>query len=220
MGLENNYRTRQEIVYGMIKERILKGQYSPGQRLITNDLATEFGVSRMPIREALQRLEAATGLVTLIPHKGAIVNATSEQDLVEIFHMRVVLEGLAARLACPNMDASQIDQLMEINRKVIELEHEEDEEYFLELNLEFHAHIWKAANSPRLVGVLKLLYDASRSYRYISLKLPGRFEEIVQEHEDIIAALRKGDARDVEKIVNKHYQQTLDWLIRSKKEFA
>ncbi len=220
MGLENSYRTRQEIVYGTIKERILKGQYSPGQRLITNDLATELGVSRMPIREALQRLEAATGLVTLIPHKGAIVNVTSEEDLVEVFQIRVVLEGLAARLACPNMDASQIDQLAEINRKVIELEHKDDEVHFLELNLEFHAQIWKAANAPRLVGMLRLLYDASRSYRYISLKLPGRFEEIVREHEEIIAALRKGDASEVEKIVNKHYQQTLEWLIRSKKGIA
>lgn len=220
MGLANNYRTRQEIVYDAIKERILKGQYSPGQRLITNDLATEFGVSRMPIREALQRLEAATGLVSLIPHKGAIVNATSEEDLVEVFLMRVVLEGLAARLACPNMDGSQIDQLVDINHKIIELKHKADEEYFLELNLEFHAHIWKAANAPRLVGMLRMLYDASRSYRYISLKLPGRFEEIVQEHEEIIAAMRKGDAGEVEKIVNKHYQQTLEWLMRSRKETA
>ena len=220
MGVETTYRTRQEIVYSTIKERILKGQYSPGQRLITNDLAIELGVSRMPVREALQRLEAATGLVTLIPHKGAIVNVTSEQDLVEVFQIRVVLEGLAARLACPNMDASQIDQLVEINRRVIELEHKNDEVYFLELNLEFHAQIWKAANAPRLVGMLRLLYDASRSYRYISLKLPGRFEEIVREHEEIIAALRKGEASEVEKIVKKHYQQTLEWLMRSKKEIA
>lgn len=204
----------------MIKERILKGEYSPGQRLITNDLAIELGVSRMPIREALQRLEAATGLVTLIPHKGAIVNETSEEDLVEVFQIRVVLEGLAARLACPNMDGSQIDQLVKINRKVIELEHTRDEQCFLELNLEFHANIWKAANAPRLVAMLRLLYDASRSYRYISLKLPGRFEEIVREHEEIIAALRQGDAGNVEKIVNKHYQQTLDWLMRSRKVIA
>lgn len=204
----------------MIKERILKGEYSPGQRLITNDLAIELGVSRMPIREALQRLEAATGLVTLIPHKGAIVNETSEEDLVEVFQIRVVLEGLAARLACPNMIGSQIDQLVKIHRKVIELEHTRDEQCFLELNLEFHANIWKAANAPRLVAMLRLLYDASRSYRYISLKLPGRFEEIVREHEEIIAALRQGDAGNVEKIVNKHYQQTLDWLMRSRKEIA
>lgn len=220
MGLENKYRTMQKIVYGTIKERILKGQYSPGQRLVANDLATELGVSRMPIREALQRLEAATGLVTLVPHKGAIVNVSSEKDLVDVFHIRVELEGLAARLACPNMDGSQIDKLEAINRKLSEVGHKEDEEYFLELNLKFHSQIWNAANSVRLVGMLRLLYDASRSYRYISVKLPGRLKEIVQEHEEIIAALRKGDAGNVEKVVNRHYQQTLDWLIRTRKEIA
>lgn len=220
MVLANKYRTMQEIAYSTIKERILKGQYSPGQRLITNDLAAELGVSRMPIREALQRLEAATGLVTLIRHKGAVVNSTSEEDLVEIFRIRVVLEGLAARLACPNMDAGQIDQLVKIHHKIIELEHTADEKYFLELNLDFHALIWKAANSPRLVGMLRMLFDASRSYRYISVKLPGRLKEIVREHEKIIAALRKGDANEVEKVVNQHYQQTLDWLIRSSKGIA
>lgn len=220
MVLETQYRTMQEIVYSTIKERILKGEYSPGQRLITNDLATELGVSRMPIREALQRLEAATGLVSLIPHKGAVVNVISEDDIVEVFHIRVVLEGLAARLACANMDAAQLDQLAHINQKVIEAEHKIDAERFLDLNREFHALMWKAANSPRLVGMLRSLYDASRSYRYISVMLPGRFEEIVQEHEDIIAALRKGDADAVEKTVNKHYQQTLDWLMRSRKDSA
>ena len=98
MGLETNYRTIREIVYETIKERILKGQYSPGQRLITNDLANELKVSRMPIREALQQLEAATGLVSMIPHKGATVVVTSEEDLVEVFHIMLALESLADML--------------------------------------------------------------------------------------------------------------------------
>ena len=216
MGLETNYRTIREIVYETIKERILKGQYSPGQRLITNDLANELKVSRMPIREALQQLEAATGLVSMIPHKGATVVVTSEEDLVEVFHIRVALESLAARLACPNMDDHQIDHLDEINKKIFELEHTDDEEYFQELNLDFHSCLWKAAKSPRLETMLRSLYDASRNYRYISLKLPGRFEEVVKEHKEIIAALRSGNECDVEAIVKNHYQQTLDWLMRSR----
>jgi DNA-binding GntR family transcriptional regulator len=218
MGIENNYRTIREIVYDTLKERILKGQYSPGQRLITNDLANEFNVSRMPIREALQQLEAATGLVSMIPHKGATVVATSEEDLVEVFQIRVALESLAARLACPNLDESQIDQLESLNHRISDLKHTDDEERFQELNLEFHSRLWRAANAPRLETILRALYDASRNYRYISLKLPGRFEEVVQEHKDIIAALRSGKECDVEAIVKNHYQQTLDWLMRSRKK--
>ncbi len=218
MGIENNYRTIREIVYDTLKERILKGQYSPGQRLITNDLANEFNVSRMPIREALQQLEAATGLVSLIPHKGATVVLTSEEDLVEVFQIRVALESLAARLACPNINDSHLDQLEKLNQRIIDLKHSNDEERFQELNLEFHSCLWRAANSPRLGSMLRSLYDASRNYRYISLKLPGRFEQVVQEHTDIIAALRSGNECDVEEIVKNHYQQTLDWLMRSRKK--
>ena len=218
--VEAKYRTMQEIVYNTIKERILAGTYSPGERLITNDLANELGVSRMPVREALQRLEAATGLVTLIPHKGATVNVVSQDDIVEVFHMRAVLEGLAARLACPHMSKSGIDELARINEQILDHGDAIGEESFLELNWQFHSRIWKAADSPRLVQTLKLLYDASRGYRYMSITIPGRFKEVVREHRQIIAALRKGDAGEVEKIVNAHYNKTLAWLTRAMKDKA
>jgi len=104
MRVERQYRTMQEIVYNTIKERILKGQYAPGQRLITNDLANELGVSRMPVREALQRLEAATGLVTLIPHKGAAVNALSEGNVRGSPDVRISLSAPASVVANAEFD--------------------------------------------------------------------------------------------------------------------
>jgi DNA-binding GntR family transcriptional regulator len=218
MNIKSNYRTMQEIVYNTIKTRIMKGDYSPGQRLITNDLANEIGVSRMPVREALQRLEAATGLVTLIPHKGAVVNAVSEDDIVEVFLMRAALEGLAARLACAHMNAAGIDDLAKINADIGDKGDKVGGERFQELNREFHSRIWKAANAPRLVTMLKLLYDASTAYRYISINLPGRAQEVVREHRAIIAALRKGDAGKAEKTVTEHYRKTLDWLLKSRRK--
>ena len=218
MVIRHQYRTMQEIVYDAIKERILKGQYSPGARLITNDLAKELGVSRMPVREALQRLEAATGLVTLIPHKGAVIDTASEDDIIEVFQMRMVLEGLAARLACPNMDSNQIDELTKLNEEIRKHGDEIGDEVFLNLNREFHHHIWNAAKAPRLVGTLATLYDASRRYRYISINIPGRFREVVREHRAIIAALREGDAAAAEKAVNEHYRKTLARLMRSQEK--
>jgi len=206
----------QEIVYETIKERILNGEYKQGQRLITNDLANEFGVSRMPVREALTRLEAATGLATLIPHKGAVVNKLSEDDLIEVYKIRSVLEGLAARLACPNLTESDLERMEQINREVSKLDDTIKEESFQDLNLEFHSIIWEKANAPRLVGMLRTLHEASRSYRYISLKLPGRFSEVVQEHSEIIDAFRQGDEFGVEDILNAHYQHTLEWLVKNK----
>ena len=218
-NIGSQYRTMQQIVYETIKDGILKGVYAPGQRLITKDLATELGVSRMPVREALQRLDAATGLVTLIPRKGAVVNdSSSEKDLVEIYNLRAILEGMSTRLACPNMTEEHINKLESINKEIIHLEGTADEEYFQELNLEFHSIIWKMADSPRLIGMLKSLYDASRGYRYISVKLPGRLDAIVSEHKAIIDALRKKDALLAEKIIKGHYENTLEWLVRLHKE--
>jgi len=216
MALVSNYRTMQEIVYDTIKERVLQGKYSSGVRLVAKDLADEFGVSRMPVREALQRLEAATGLITLIPHRGAVVNSRSEEDIIEVFHMRAVLEGLAARLACPNMSSGQVEKLARINAKFQEHGQEISGEKFQELNRDFHGGIWAATHAPRLVATLKLLYDASSGYRYISINIPGRFKEVVREHRSIVAALRKRDAGEAERMVNEHYRKTLDWLMRSR----
>lgn len=216
MIVGEEYRTMQEIVYNTIKERILAGHYKAGQRLVTNDLAMELGVSRMPVREALQRLEAATGLLSRIPHKGAVVNAISQDDILEVFCIRAVLESLAARMACLNLEENQIDHLEAINREIIDVGHTIDEQGFLSLNAKFHEPIWQAAKAPRLVGMLRSLYDASRGYRYISLKLPGRFEEIVEEHAQIVVALRGRDPDVVERVVKEHYQQTLKWLTRER----
>jgi DNA-binding GntR family transcriptional regulator len=215
MTVERQYRTMQEIVYNTIRERILAGQYAPGERLITSDLANELGVSRMPVREALQRLGAATGLVTVVPHKGALVNAASEDDIIEVFQMRVVLEGLVARLACPNIDAALIDELTAINEEINEHGREIGGVAFLDLNREFHDRIWVAAKAPRLVATLKTLHDASRAYRYISINIPGRLTAVVREHRAIIAAFRKGDADAAEKALSNHYSKTLEWLTRS-----
>ena len=206
------HRTMQDIVYGAIKERILNADYQPGQRLMTADLANEFGMSRMPVREALQRLEAATGLVTLIPHRGAVVNGISVDDLREIFEMRAVLEGLAAQLAMPHMTPELIDQMRDINAQIGQCDIESGEETFISLNYEFHRPIWTSCNSPRLNSTLHTLYEASRSYRLKSVKLPGRLRDVVREHQEIIDAFERKDVDGIEQTVRGHYRHTLNSL--------
>ena len=219
INIGSQYRTMQEIVYDTIRDGILRGIYAPGQRLITSDLANELGVSRMPVREALQRLDASTGLVTLIPRKGAVVNDfTSVKELAEIYTLRAILEGLAVRLACNNITEEDINKLESFNKEMLELEGTTNEEYFQELNWKYHSTIWKATDSPRLIRILISLYDASRGYRYISLKLPGRLDTIVNEHRAIIEILRKKEALLAEKLMKSHYENTLEWLLRSYEE--
>ncbi|MBI5032564.1 MAG: GntR family transcriptional regulator [Chloroflexi bacterium] len=209
-----SYRTMQEIVHDTIRESILNGHYPPGHRLIADDLAKELGVSRMPIREALHRLEVA-GLVMMLPHRGAVVSEFSEPDIIEVYHIRAVLDGLAARLATPNLidaDFKQLDmRLKEMEKKI----NDGDNEGFLQANREFHTIVWKAAHAPRLQELLENLYDTSQPFRNTSLQLPGRAEQILEEHRQIADALKQRDAVAAEKYANVHHESTATRLLHA-----
>jgi DNA-binding GntR family transcriptional regulator len=190
------YKTMQEIVYDTIREAIQIGRYTPGQRLIADELAQELGTSRMPVREALRRLEV------------------SAQEIVEIYHIRAVLEGLAARLAASLLPSAGIDRL---NALIEEMEEAAatgpDLDHVLRSNREFHIAIWQAAHAPRLQEILENLYDASHRFRNISIALPGRLTQIFQEHRQIVQALAAGDSAAAERFANEHHENTAQRLL-------
>jgi DNA-binding GntR family transcriptional regulator len=218
------YRTMKEITYDAIREAILSGRFPPGQRLVADELAQEFGTSRMPVREALQRLENA-GLVSITPHRGAVVNELSEQEIVEVYHIRAVLEGLAARLAAPRLGPADYDRLNAlIDDMASTSTAEPDLEQLLRGNRDLHEIIWQAAQAPRLHELLENLYDASRRFRNISILLPGRLDQIVEEHRRIVRALAAGDPAAAERFANEHHeitaQRLLDEVEKSKEKGA
>jgi DNA-binding GntR family transcriptional regulator len=207
------YRTMKDITYDAIREAILSGRFHPGQRLVADELAQEFGTSRMPVREALQRLENA-GLVSITPHRGAIVNELSEQEIVEVYHIRAVLEGLAARLAAPHLRPADYDRLNALIDEMASLSTAEpDLEQLLRGNRDLHEIIWQAAQAPRLHELLENLYDASRRFRNLSILLPERLQQIVQEHRRIVQALAAGDPAAAERFANEHHEITAQRLL-------
>ena len=207
------YRTKQEIIYETIREAIQIGRYAPGHHLVADDLAQEFGTSRMPVREALQRLENA-GLVSITPHRGAVVSELSEQEIVEVYHIRAVLEGLAARLAAPHLGPADYDRLnVLIDDMASTGAAQPDLDQLLRGNRDFHEIIWQAAQAPRLHELLENLYDASRRFRNISILLAGRLEQIVQEHRRIVQALAAGDPATAARFANEHHEITAQRLL-------
>jgi len=208
------YRTMQEIVYDTIRDAILGGRYRPGQRLVADELAKEIGVSRMPVREALHRLEA-TGLVTLTPHRGAVVNELSESEIIEIYHIRAVLDGLATRLAAPHLAKPDYDRLNAILDEMAAAAKLKDLDRVLRVNRDFHQCIWQAAHAPRLHSLLENLYDASQRFRHISILLPGRLEQLTQEHRRIAQALARGDVEKAERFAIEHHEGTALRLLRA-----
>lgn len=209
-----NYRTMQEIVTDTLRDAILSGKYKPGQRLITNELARELGVSRMPVREALHRLEMV-GLVTIVPHKGAVVSEVSEEEIIEIYHIRGVLDGLATRLAAPNLTPQDHARLNEILDQMDASVKAKDYDRLLVINREFHEVIWRAAHAPRLQALLQNLYDASQRFRNISLLLPGRIDQITQDHRLIAQALAQNKVADAEHFAIEHHEGTARRLLQT-----
>lgn len=207
------YRTMQEIAYEMVREAILSSRYAPGQRLLADDLAQELGTSRMPVREALHRLEAA-GLVSITPHRGTVVSELSRDEVAEIYHIRAVLEGLAARLAAPHLLPRDHSHLAaRIDEMVSAADTGPDLGRLLRGNRSFHEVIWKAAHAPRLHELLRNLYIASQRFRNLSILQPGRMVEIVREHRRIAKALAAGDPAAAERLAKEHYENTAQRLL-------
>ena len=217
----SNYRTMQEIVTDTLRDAILNGKYPPGQRLVADELAKELGVSRMPVREALHRLEVV-GLVTMVPHKGTVVSEVSEEEIIEIYHIRGVLDGLATRLAAPNLTPEDHARLNEILDQMDAAVKAKDNDRLLAINRDFHEVIWQAAHAPRLQALLQNLYDASQRFRNISLLLPGRIDQITQDHRLITQALAQNNVADAERSAIEHHEGTARRLLhtfeRKKKE--
>ncbi len=213
----STYRTMQEIVYDTIRDAILSGRYAPGRRLIADELAKEVGVSRMPVREALHRLEAA-GLVTMTPHRGAVVSELSESEIIEIYHIRGVLDGLATRLAAQHLAGRQHERLNALLDKMEIAAKAKDLEKVLRVNRDFHQLIWQAAHAPRLHALLENLYDASQRFRNISVLIPGRLDQITQEHRLIARALARRDVAAAERHAIEHHEGTARRLLTSIEE--
>ena len=153
-------QTAEDTITRYLRDAIVRGALQPGEALNQAEIATRFGVSRIPIRNALQRL-AAEGLVTIRAHRTATVTELSLEELEEIYAIRGMLEGATAEIAVRALNAER----MEAMRRVLEaLEGASDLEAWLELNQRFHACIYELANRPRTVALIHQLRQLSSPY--------------------------------------------------------
>ena len=190
-------KTSSERAYLFVKKAILEGQYPSGTRLPEDRIATELGISRTPVRDALRSL-IAEGLVVSEPNSGARVAAWSEDELSEISQMRVMLEGYAARLAASKITASQLDELkslcaqMEAGAKALP---RPDLNLVSTANLDFHRRIVAAADNMRLAAAIEPLWHYPVVIRKFALFTPERLERSLSHHREIVSALseRNGD---------------------------
>jgi DNA-binding GntR family transcriptional regulator len=188
-----------------IRELITNGKILPGERLSEPELSTRLGVSRTPLREAMFQLESE-GFVKVTPRRGAVVSDLSAKDASDIYVAKGALEGLAARLATPNINAEIIQRLKELNLKLKEMSqsHSTDYPVILQINSEFHRLINEHSGNPKLTQLISILRKQTLRYNYIYLSVLSHLNESIDEHQQIVDALERKDTHVVERLVIAH----------------
>ena len=178
--------------YSAIKDAILSVKLKPGTPLVETQLAEELGISKTPVRAALEELERE-GFVTRILFKGTYVTEVTVKDLVEIFQLRAVLEGLATRLATPLFSPRELDQIDHNLTAAEAALAEGDLARCSELGKSLHDAIIDKADNQRLTLIIRNLDDHVQRFRAISDQISGRLNKSVKEHRQALGALRRRD---------------------------
>ncbi|WP_090261993.1 GntR family transcriptional regulator [Pseudomonas panipatensis] len=189
-----------EIIAKHLREAIISGQMAEHEPIRQDEIAQVFNVSKIPVREALKRLEAE-GLVEFQRNKGALVTKISEPELAQMFEVRVLLEAQAIRLAVPNMSEATFARA---ERICAEFVGEDDVGRWAELNWELHACLYEPAQRPFLVGLIRSIHDKLERYLRMQMSLSAGKERADQEHREIIAACRAGDAERAAQLIEEH----------------
>jgi len=186
--------------YSLILEAIDGGTYRPGDRLVESELADRFGVSRTPIREALQRLETQSLLTR--DGRSLIVASLDHNQLAELYVVRGTLEGLAARLAARHATPEEVRVLrdmLEADRALVN-----DPKALSRANRRFHKQIHLASHNRFLVQQLDLVHRSMALLATTSLAAEGRSRDTLAEHEEIVRAIEAGDGDAADKALRDH----------------
>lgn len=188
--------------YIKLLDALRAGRIGPGDRLRETELAEQFGVSRTPVREAIRQLEA-DGIVTHIPRQGASIRTLDYAEVMDLYEMRAVLEGTAARLAARAASDIEIDELFDMNNALAEVGH--GPEAFV-LNRQFHAAILDAAKNRFLSRSIKTMQKALMILGPTTLTEPDRFEKAAREHMDILEAIKARNGQRAESAMRTHIE--------------
>jgi len=197
--------------YAYILAALRLGRFRAGERLIPENIATEIGTSRMPVREALRRL-AAEGLVTLRANRGATVNELNLQDMREVFEMRAVLEGLAVRLAAPRLGPAELRQLW--RRLEVMEDRAEPGLDWTTAHRAFHEALCAYSGSPRLMRQIASLHAVVEPHMRVWDAMPDRHVGTREHHEKLLEVLRGGDPQACEAAMRQHVLDTVPDLVR------
>jgi DNA-binding GntR family transcriptional regulator len=207
-------RTMAEEVYQNLKRDIIMLKHPPGASLTEQELATLYGSSRVPVREACGRL-SQEGLLTAIPYKGYFVNQISAKEIRDCFELRTVLETKAMELAEGRISDDDLRRLSEL--AATEYTYHDWSSYadFLERNLDFHIQVAALSGNDRLVGVLFDLLSTMQRFFFLGLDLGDYGPEMRNEHQQLVSLLRTGDTAGVIDCMTSQIRRSRDRILQA-----
>lgn len=203
--------TAEDEAYRHIHAAIRLGRYRAGDRLVPEVIASEIGTSRMPVREAFRRL-ATEGLVVIRPNRGVTVSGLDVAEMQEVFEMRAVLEGLAVRLALPHITAATLRKLEAILDRL-----DDRDEILPDWTTEhraFHETLCAHSGRPRLLRQLASLHSLVEPHMRLWVMQEDRPTSATADHQDLIDAIRSGDADRCERVMREHVLATVPDLMK------
>ena len=199
-------------VYEKLISSILSGDLLPGDRLREIDLAKRLNVSRTPVREAMRRLEA-DGLITHKPRIGAEVRTLTQEEIVELYEMRIVLEATAAQMAAKHTSKAEIHTLKTLNAQMMQVA--TDPYKVAMLNRKFHGCILSAARNRFLSQSHNSLSHALVLLGKTTLESSKRVKDVVSQHDAIVEALKSGQPETAAKLMRKHMEASLEHRLKA-----
>jgi len=203
------YESSAARIASQLRTEILHGDVAPGAKLGQVGLADRFGVSRIPVRDALAIL-AGDGLVQPVSNSTAVVTGMSVEELQELYDLRQSIEPRTTAIAVPNVGRADI---LYMRKQLAIMAEPIDARTWLAANTEFHAAVYRRANRPRTIELIEHLRRLTDRYVYLHLELTGRDGHIGSEHEQILAAVERGDAAATALLTSEHLANAHDSIL-------
>ena len=203
-------------VYSALKQMIANYRFKPGARINVEQITKELGVSRTPVWEAIRRLEQE-GLVVNSPNKGVFMNSLTPEEALDLYAVREVLEGMAARLAAERIDEKTLAKLDKSLQKQEKIIANEDLVAYSQVDFDFHALIYEASGN---VFLRELLQNIKNKMRPISMHVGGFLQTFYDDHTRLVDAFKEGDPERAEIVLRKHNQNVMRIIRDEVKSFV
>ncbi|MBW1772517.1 MAG: GntR family transcriptional regulator [Deltaproteobacteria bacterium] len=210
----NDHQSLSDRVSRLIENSILDGSISPGERIIESDIAKRLGISKAPVREALKRLEGDS-IVQHLPRRGYFTNTIDMKSISDFFEIAFIIEPIVARNALKKKTDTVDETLVNLLKDMKKALRDKDFETYLAHNTRFHSLFRDLNDNEWIIKVSHMLSKQTRILTALSLSVPARYAESIQEHAEIADAFHKGSPKALDQAIIKHLKKFKENIIKS-----